>query len=389
MGHTRAPWVFGLTLVVWLSGAFPQIARSQSIQGLGMLPGKTMSGATGVSADGSVVCGFSHNGSTASGGSAIAFRWTSEGGLQSLGTLGGVDSYPFGISGDGSTIVGRSAPAGTSNQFAFRWTPSTGLQNLGSFSGQPQSHGYGTSHDGQVVVGMAYVSSTQRNAFRWTSSTGLQNLGSLASGQVSYALNVSDDGATTVGFSRTSTNQNFFYGTAFRQTGNGGMQSLGTHGYDGSEAMAVSADGSVLAGSLANYSGFSLSNSSMFRWTVEGGMQDLGALPGANVAEPYDMTPDGSTIVGWSSRAFLWRADLGMVDLNIYLPQVGVSLAGWSLTRAHGISADGLTIVGTGVHNGVGEGWIVHIPAPGSATALMVFIVSARRSRLREREVRM
>jgi hypothetical protein len=40
----------------------------------------------------------------------------------------------------------------------------------------------------------------------------------------------------------------------------------------------------------------------------------------------------------------------------------GVNLAGWTLTNATGISANGKVIVGYGTHNGVTEGWFVRLP---------------------------
>ena len=46
------------------------------------------------------------------------------------------------------------------------------------------------------------------------------------------------------------------------------------------------------------------------------------------------------------SHAFLWRQDLGLVDLNVYLSTLGVSLTGWTLMSVGSISADGLTICG-------------------------------------------
>jgi probable HAF family extracellular repeat protein len=57
---------------------------SQSLTWLGTLGGND-SVAYGVSADGSVVVGWSYN----AAGYPRAFRWTAAGGMQDLGTLGG------------------------------------------------------------------------------------------------------------------------------------------------------------------------------------------------------------------------------------------------------------------------------------------------------------
>ncbi|MBP7053354.1 MAG: hypothetical protein KBE65_20285 [Phycisphaerae bacterium] len=44
--------------------------------------------------------------------------------------------------------------------------------------------------------------------------------------------------------------------------------------------------------------------------------------------------------------------------------EYGLELTGWTLFGASGISSDGLTIVGTGFHDGCAEGWIATLPDP-------------------------
>jgi hypothetical protein len=57
-----------------------------------------------------------------------------------------------------------------------------------------------------------------------------------------------------------------------------------------------------------------------------------------------------------------------MVDLNAYLPTLGIDLTGWML-YAYDISDDGRTIVGTGFHDSVEEAWVATLsplpPCPG------------------------
>ncbi len=91
-----------------------------------------------------------------------------------LGTLGGSTSYAYGVSADGTVVVGRAVNA--SGQFrAFRWTQATGMQDLGTLGGST-SYAYGVSADGTVVVGRAVNASNQFRAFRWTQATGMQDL---------------------------------------------------------------------------------------------------------------------------------------------------------------------------------------------------------------------
>ena len=91
----------------------------------------------------------------------------------------------------------------------------------------------------------------------------------------------------------------------------------------------------------------------------------------------------GVGIPGSFGRAFLWEAALGLVDLNQFLPTLGIDLTGWTLTEATGISADGLTIVGNGVNpDGRIEAWIAVIPEPAAMPLLgagLMFILRWRR----------
>lgn len=103
-------------------------------------------------------------------------------------------------------------------------------------------------------------------------------------------------------------------------------------------------------------------------------MAGLGALDGGIFgSEALAASGDGSVIVGQDfiatkqTQAFLWTSSLGMVSLRDYLIAHGADLTGWSLASASGISADGRTIVGTGINpQGQTEAWIATIPEPSS-----------------------
>jgi probable HAF family extracellular repeat protein len=70
-----------------------------------------------------------------------------------LGTLGGDWSEAWGVSADGSVVVGEAQNA-AGDQRAFRWTAARGMQDLGTLGGD-QSWAWGVSADGSVVVGEA------------------------------------------------------------------------------------------------------------------------------------------------------------------------------------------------------------------------------------------
>src|SRR5579884_1146460 len=250
-------------------------------------------------------------------GNSHAIRWTLSGGTQDLGALGGCcggGSTAYGISGDGSTIVGATQINGFNHSHAFRWTQAGGMQDLGTLVGaQEDTIAYAANQDGSVVVGQA----DNGNAFRWTQAGGMKDLGNLGVNSVAYA---------------------------------------------------VSADGSVVVGTSTLVGGAQHA----FRWTQATGMQDLGALPGLNYATATDISADGNIVVGYAlsaggpfggpagwttgdsgmgtaARPFRWTAATGMQDLNTVLANAGVNMTGTTLWIATSITADGADIGGVGI----------------------------------------
>jgi probable HAF family extracellular repeat protein len=140
-----------------------------SLTPLGDLPGGEFeSFAYGVSADGSVVVGDSRSSDLPE-----AFRWTSAGGMVGLGDLL-FWSGANGVNADGSVVVGYSFSA--SGLEAFRWTSAGGMVGLGDLpTGEFNSFANGVSADGSVVVGQG-LSADGDEAFRWTANGGMTRL---------------------------------------------------------------------------------------------------------------------------------------------------------------------------------------------------------------------
>jgi probable HAF family extracellular repeat protein len=124
-----------------------------------------------------------------------------------LGDLpgGSFDSVAYGVSADGSVVVGRSLS--TSAHEAFRWTSGGGMVGLGFLPGDVYySEANGVSADGSVVVGTSFYASGQE-AFVWMPGAGMQSLQSYLTGlgvnttgwQLYRATGVSADGLTIVG----------------------------------------------------------------------------------------------------------------------------------------------------------------------------------------------
>ena len=198
---------------------------------------------------------------------------------------------------------------------------------LGTFGGD-RSEAWGVSADGSVVVGWAKNADWDRRAFRWTASGGMQDLGTLGGGS-SEAYGVSADGSVVVGWAQNASYQ----WSAFRWTASGGMQDLGTLGGNESEAWGVSANGSVVVG-RADDAGNAWR---AFRWTVSGGMEDLNLtyaslLPsGSRLEVAYAISLDGRYIVGYGINATTGRREGFLVDTvpePASLTVLGVGLAG-------------------------------------------------------------
>jgi len=225
-----------------------------------------------------------------------------------LGTLGGNWSWAFGVSADGSVVVGTAYNAAGQAR-AFRWTASGGMQDLGTLGGN-ESGALGVSADGAVVVGWADNDAGRYRAFRWTASGGMQDLGTLG-GDWSAAYGVSADGTVVVGWAENAAWQ----GRAFRWQ-NGVMQDLGTLGGGRSWAYGVSADGAVMVGGAFNADW----QGRAFRWTAAGGMEDLNTTyaslltNGSVLSVARAISPDGRYIVGWGYNAATGRSEAFLLD---------------------------------------------------------------------------
>ena len=151
---TRLAWTVAI-----ISGS---TAGAQSFTGLGYLYGSNFrSRAYGISGDGSTVVGQS----SITTGQDQAFRWTRSGGMTTLGPIqNAVDSMALAANVDGFWTSGN---LGTS---AFRWTAATGEVILTPLTGHQTAHANGVSGDGTVVVGYCGFAGTLggERACRWT-----------------------------------------------------------------------------------------------------------------------------------------------------------------------------------------------------------------------------
>ncbi|MBL8962991.1 MAG: hypothetical protein KF787_06005 [Phycisphaeraceae bacterium] len=250
------------------------------------------------------------------------------------------------ISGDGLTVVGGSQ-VGTSvysPSTAFRWTAAGGMTALPVPDGTIRGIANAVSYDGSAVAGtysLTVVPFAVPQAFRWTESDGLQILPTLPNATTinREAFGISGDGRIAVGSGRSNVNavSSLYWDGA----------STPVNLFSG-RAMGVNHDGSVIAGS------FSWNSTTRFyRWTKESGVSIISLPPGCLFANANAMSADGSTIVGTgiysplTDRAIRWTQQAGIVTLPL--------IQGWTMSRALDVSADGKVVVGEVVRDRSGN----------------------------------
>lgn len=322
-----------------------------------------ISGATGISADGMTVIGMSAYLGPDDEEFLAGFKWTLSGGMTSLptGATNSPANYLYGVSADGSVIVGMEILSGGSGIRPYRHTNGSAELLPGTFG-----FAYGVSGDGVTVVGQ------NPDGFRWTEVGGTVAIPLLLDEDFNSATAISTDGSTIAGSAELSGGGM----RAFRWTVGGGTEALPITGYD-VFANAVNADGSTIVGTFITQVGQA---TIPFAWT-EQGVVTMDALSVADGVENTVMaiTADGAWAGGSSDdQAVIWNTRNGeLILLKDFLIASGITgLDGWELEAVSGMSADGLSLAGSGVNPaGNREGWhvtISAIPEPATITLLLL-----------------
>lgn len=338
-----------------------------------------------ISRDGHIATGSYVGGGTYAG----SWIWRRDQGGASLPLIaaGGMNAW--------GQPIGGSADDGTGKQVAalvYSDVATSGPVLIGKYPGSSDvdnfySQVYGVSDDG-IAVGLAYDPSGNPIAFRWTQGEGMTRLpvnrpqtfsranGISGAGNVIFGWNDRADGyrSGVIWIDGTPIEPHNFglYGDAF--------------GSPPGEPLGSSHDGSVVVGQ--GYWDDQL-QSEAWRWTLATDAQPIGLLipqggsgyagllshykfPAGERATTHAVVPagffqfiasyadavseDGNTVVGTTGiqpdqqDAFIWTPATGMLFLADYAAAHGVTIpAGFLLYGATSISADGLTIGGTGV----------------------------------------
>lgn len=306
----------------------------------------------GISADGTTVVGDFDAGGDFCGGAYLplphASLWTLRGGMLDLGFSIGT---AYGCSADGSVVVGGL-------HRPFRWSAGNSFE-LGVLPGTTGGHAVACSDDGDVIVGDCAYEWTEdkcmppallnRAAFRWTPAEGLVPLGWPDGWTTVSAVSANGSSAAGVGNPVYVPPDNLFSpAVCYRWTAGDGVAYL-----DDSpgiirvlSALAMTPNARTIVGQARSVTGWSAA----YRWDSWSGVSLLGDWHGGNAAGTSDA---GEIIVGsyWtgvSTAAFIWTRAGGMMDLRAVLVSLGATgienLP--NLADARALSADGRAVIG-------------------------------------------
>jgi hypothetical protein len=333
--------------------------------------------------NGQLVSGGSGDGSVlvAATGNTIG-RWTAATGWVDLGGVG--SSGNPNVSRNGSTVIGTALNASTGLSEAAIWQGGTSWTTLGHFPGGSSSggnatSGWGSNDTGSMVVGLGWVSAGNAHAMSWTAATSTVSLGSTVGGRSSRANVANGSGQIIAGWQDGE--------TGFRQGAywNNGVQSLITDSLANpvGEVLFINAAGNVMGGSGgASFGGGWIQSAS-------GEITRIGLLAGTTqLSTLFDATANGSLGVGSSGSGFgrrgiVWTPAGGVVSIEEYFTNLGVSLpTGANLNSPTVISDDGTVFAGWGRIGTSTVSWMVVVPAPSSVLPLaLTGIVAMRRRR--------
>ena len=319
---------------------------------------------------------ISNNGVAAGANSGVNqyFMWTEATGNQFIGGVspGNNVGGQAGVNDNGTFICGSMLNFLTGNHEAGfygvqseTWTP---LGGIGGSSGNSVSSGWGISGDGSTVVGLAWEDAGTAYATTWSIFGNPTSLGSSVKGSSTRANGTNEDGSVVVGWQDT----------AYRQGAvwiNGKQQLIyRPDGIEAFEASAVSSDGRWVTGlGIGSFFG----SGDTYRYNTITNVCEV--IPNLSVgAEMYmagaDITEDGQTIVGGSwpfgtpayfGSAFIWRDGIGTVTIENYLDEVGVTFpSNFNFAFATSISPNGKWIAGWGNSGSPGNtvSWFAEIP---------------------------
>ncbi len=301
-----------------------------------------------MSSDGQVVVG--RIGPNGYGG---AFRWTAATGMQVLST----HAEATGVSADGSTVCGTIIPsAQTGTGRAFRWTEGSGIVTLRNNVSDDVSYGNDISADGSTVIGSFNEGSGNR-PFVWSATTGASPLAfpNAANNSFGDAVKITGDGTKAFG---TATFPSASGPPAFGQPT---RWTLNPDTYDRIDPTVnmsypiltgISADGSVVVGATVSHDQYA-----PWYWTALSGLVYLAP---AGARSWVAVSPDGRYVtyqIGGVTSLFD-RSTLSVQNLADVFQDEGVPVLGqYNVFSVHAITGDAVS--GYNFTGGINEGYLV------------------------------
>ena len=308
---------------------------------LGFQIGGSYSIALATTADDDVLVIVGQGDTASSSFESHGFWWTEATGMIDLGVLaGGTFSIATGVSADGTKVSGQGdAFDGLIHPILWEMDIDGTILNMTALPfvlGGERGVAYGVSADGTTVVGYSDIDpfpTPNHDPTIW--APGLDDIGVCPGNTEGIALAASADGSTIVG----GTNQLTAIPWIFTLiTGSIPMPLASGEGQG--EARAVSGDGLAATGWNTTTPGAA---QHAFLWTSAGGTDLIGAFPGADFSVGNGISTFGTFIVGDSAttgnhRAFLWDVTDAPGDFEELFPLFG---GGSAVARAiSGVNID-------------------------------------------------
>lgn len=304
--------------------------------------------------------------------------WTAQAGEQ---TLSDQPDWPaqaqaWGLSGDGSTIVGTTFDGSTRSSSAFRWTAAKGTEPLGNLPGQTSCSvgNGGISRDGKVLFGACsdVGPPSSRTAFRWTEAGGLVALETPDHSCVmSYVALTTADGSVAFGVAQCGSELRLMRWSADGTTTTVPASAAPGFTFDDSYLLGIDAAGASVCGSVYRHTSTDSDNPRVaFRWGTDTGYVTLPQPNEQGFAEARAIDRKGHVMAGvlgplnqGDRHAVLWDSS-GILDVAAYLTSQGVDLQNHLLFSADEVFVKHNTLLVRGV-GGVGaeaRDWIARIP---------------------------